>query len=83
MLPGLTLPEHMEWTSIVTMSLGMMAALVVIVLIVRTVVRRNVQHDMLAAFPSQETARQILDRRLASGELAPEEYASRRRVLRS
>ncbi len=73
--------DHMdggwEWVMVALLVL----TLVVVAALVVWVARSGAGQRPAAAVEPLETPRQILDRRLAAGELTPTEYEERRRLL--
>lgn len=73
--------DHMdggwEWVMVALLVI----TLVVVAALVVWVARSGAGQRPAAAAEPRETPRQILDRRLAAGELTPTEYEERRRLL--
>ena len=72
--------DHMDGGWAFFMALSMILVLVAVVLLVVWLVRGTTSHP--TATPGRETPMDVLDRRLASGEITPDEYRERAEILR-
>lgn len=76
--------DHMDGADRWPMALFMLLAVVAVILLVVWVIRSGVMttsHHGSAQLPS-DTPLQILDRRLAEGDISPEDYQARAAILR-
>ena len=71
--------DHMDGGWAFMMALFMILLLVAVALLVIWLVRGTSSHP---ATPARETPREVLDRRLAAGEITPDEYRERAEILR-
>ena len=76
--------DHMDGGWAFVMGAFMLLVLVAVILLVVWLVRTSTHHTSPSAGTSlgRESALDILDRRLASGEITPEEYRERAEILR-
>ena len=71
--------DHMDGGWALMMALFMILLLVAVALLVIWLVRGTSFHPVT---PARETPMEVLDRRLASGEITPDEYRERAEILR-
>ena len=77
--------DHMDggwqWGMMALMVIAFLAIVVLVVWFVRSTSASHAQSAHTAGGEQAETPMQILDRRLAQGEIAPEEYEERAAIL--
>jgi putative membrane protein len=73
--------DHMDGADWATMGLWMVLLLVIVLVVVWAIIRSSRQTDTGQATALRPSARDLLDERLASGEIDVEEYHRRRAAL--
>ena len=72
--------DHMDGGWAFVMGMLMLLVLAAVILLVVWVVRSTASHA--GAAPGGESPMEVLDRRLASGDITPEDYRERAEILR-